>query len=80
MHGSEKSPLRLEECIVVLLHNGKVDQNECGISVLGVPGKEYGRILIESIQADRIENKRGTGTGGGWGVLKSEDGAVLCIR
>ena len=46
-----KIPVDWKRAIVLPIHAGKGDQNKCknyrGISLLRVPGKVYGRMLIE---------------------------------
>ena len=53
--------LRRVRSIVVPLYKGKGDKTECGsyrgISLLSVPGKLYGRIIIERVRR-RTENAR----------------------
>ena len=50
----EKVPNDWVRAIVVPLYKGKGDRNDCknyrGISLLSIPGKVYGRILIERVR------------------------------
>ena len=50
----EKVPNDWVRAIIVPLYKGKGDRNECknyrGISLLSIPGKVYGRILIERVR------------------------------
>ena len=43
-----------KRAIVLPIYKGKVDQNECknyrGISLLSIPGKVFGRVLIEKVR------------------------------
>ena len=50
----EKVPNNWVRTITVLLYKGKGDRNDCknyrGISLLSIPGKVYGRIVIERVR------------------------------
>ena len=49
-------PLDWKRAIVVPFYKGKGDRNECknfrGISLLSIPGKVYGRVLIERVRCE----------------------------